>query len=149
MKEFEFTINGNKYSVEIRNFESNIATVEVNGTPYEVEIHKEMKQPKTPTLIRKEVKSQKGADSQQSPSGESGGGSSSSGGYQVNAPLPGTILDIHVKPGDQIKKGQNLITMEAMKMENSVLADKDGTVKEIKVSQGDNVLQDDLLIEME
>ncbi|MCF8217404.1 MAG: biotin/lipoyl-binding protein [Bacteroidales bacterium] len=148
MKEFEFTINGNKYSVEIRNFESNVATVEVNGTPYEVEVHKELKQPKTPTLIRKEVKSQKSAESSQSRPADSGGGSSS-GGFQVNAPLPGTILDIHVKPGDQIKKGQNLITMEAMKMENSVLAEKDGTVKEIKVSQGDSVLQDDLLIEME
>ncbi|MGM0612954.1 MAG: biotin/lipoyl-containing protein [Bacteroidota bacterium] len=146
MKEFEFTINGNKYSVEIRNFESNVATVEVNGTPYEVEIHKEMKQPKTPTLIRKEVKSQKSAEPSQSKQADS---SSDGAGYQVNAPLPGTILDIHVKPGDQIKKGQNLVTMEAMKMENSVLADKDGTVKEIKVSQGDNVLQDDLLIEME
>ena len=145
MKEFEFTINGNKYSVEIKNFESNVATVEVNGTPYDVEIHKEMKQPKTPTLVRKEVKSQKGSEASQKQQAEG----SSSGGHQVNAPLPGTILDIHIKPGDQIKKGQNLITMEAMKMENSVLAEKDGTVKEIKVSEGDNVLQDDLLIEME
>lgn len=141
MKEFEFTINGNKYSVEIKNFESNIATVEVNGTTYEVELHKEFKQPKTPKLVRKEVKSSQGAEkAEQAPSG---------GGFKVMAPLPGTILEIHVKPGDQIKKGQNIITMEAMKMENNVLAEKEGTVKAVKVAQGDSVLQDDLLIEME
>lgn len=143
MKEFEFTINGNKYSVEVKNVESNIATVEVNGTTYEVEIHKEFKQPKTPTLVRKEVKSPKGSEKINKDEPKSGGGST------VPAPLPGTILDIHVKAGDQVKKGQNLITMEAMKMENSVLSPKEGTVKDIKVSQGDSVLQDDVLIEME
>ena len=142
MKEFEFTINGNKYSVEIRNFESNVATVEVNGTTYDVELHKEIKQPKTPTLVRKEVKSSQGSGAvQQKPAAGSG--------FKVKAPLPGTILEIHIKPGDKINKGQNLITMEAMKMENNVLAEKEGTVKDIKVSQGDNVLQDDILIEME
>lgn len=144
MKEFEFTINGNKYSVEIRNVEANIATVEVNGTTYDVEIHKEIKQPKTPTIVRKEVKSPQGSQ-QIAKNAAAAGGS----GYKMKAPLPGTILEIHVKPGDQVKKGQNLITMEAMKMENNVLSEKDGTIKEIKVSQGDSVLQDDLLIEME
>ncbi|MFO8087471.1 MAG: biotin/lipoyl-containing protein [Bacteroidales bacterium] len=142
MKEFEFTINGNKYSVEIQNFESNIVTVEVNGTTYDVELHKEFKQPKTPKLVRKEIKSSQGAEKPaQAPSGGSG--------FKLMAPLPGTILEVHVKPGDQIKKGQNMITMEAMKMENNVLAEKDGTVKAVKVAQGDSVLQDDLLIEME
>ncbi len=140
MKEFEFTINGNKYSVEIKNLESNIATVEVNGTTYDVEIHKEIKQPKTPRLVRKEVNSTQQDQVKTN---------TSSAGYMVLAPLPGLILEIHVKPGEKITKGQNLITMEAMKMENSVKAEKDGTVKEIKVSQGDNVLQEDALIEME
>ncbi len=141
MKEFEFTINGNKYSVEIKDFESNIATVEVNGTTYDVEIHKEIKQPKTPRLVRKEISSPQQQDQVES--------KATSSGYVVQAPLPGTILEIHVKPGDKITKGQNLVTMEAMKMENSVKAEKDGTVKQIKVSQGDNVLQEDALIEME
>lgn len=144
MKEFEFTINGNKYSVEIRNVEANIATVEVNGTTYDVEIHKEMKQPKTPTIVRKEVKSPQGGHQI-----EKNAPAAAGSGYKMKAPLPGTILEIHVKPGDQVKKGQNLITMEAMKMENNVLSEKDGTIKEVKVSQGDSVLQDDLLIEME
>lgn len=146
MREFEFTIHGNKYSVEIKNVESNIATVEVNGTTYEVEIHKEFKQPKTPKLVRQEVKSSnKGFEETKQESKSKGGG----GGAKIQAPLPGTILDLHVKAGDQVKKGQKVITMEAMKMENSVQADKDGTVKDIKVSEGESVLQEDVLIEME
>ncbi len=140
MKEFDFTINGNKYSVEIKDFESNQATIEVNGTLYEVEVHKEIKQPKTPKLVRKEVPSPAGSDQIQKSSGQS---------FSVRAPLPGTILEIYVKQGDKIAVGQNLLNMEAMKMENNIKADKEGTIANIKVSTGDNVLQDDVLIEME
>jgi biotin carboxyl carrier protein len=71
-----------------------------------------------------------------------------SGLTKVKAPLPGNILSISVKTGDEIKKGQRLLIYEAMKMENEVLAEKDGTVANIKVSVGDTVLQGDLLIEI-
>ena len=52
MKKFSFTIRGNKYDVELHNIEDNIAEVEVNGSRYEVEIHKEIKTSKTPKLVR-------------------------------------------------------------------------------------------------
>ena len=62
MKKFKFTIHGNIYDVEINNFEGNIAEIEVNGTLYQVEVHKEVKQSKTPTLIRSVIPEQKKAN---------------------------------------------------------------------------------------
>ena len=59
----------------------------------------------------------------------------------MKSPLPGVILDIKVKEGDEVKKGQTLIILEAMKMENSINADKDGKVTAINVSKGESVLE--------
>ncbi len=58
------------------------------------------------------------------------------------------ILNIHVKEGDQIKVGAKLITLEAMKMENNINADKDGVIKAIRVKVGDSVLEGDVLVEI-
>ncbi|TAJ05737.1 biotin/lipoyl-binding protein [Marinilabiliaceae bacterium JC017] len=139
MKKFEFTIAGNKYQVEVKDFEDNIASLEVNGTAYEVEIHQEVKKAKTPKLVRKEVK-RKPFEGMVKKAG---------GAATVKAPLPGNIFKINVGVGDAVKKGDVLLIMEAMKMENNVLAEKEGTIKTIKVSVGDAVLQNDVLIEME
>jgi biotin carboxyl carrier protein len=141
MKKYDFSINGNKYHVHIKDIDDNIATVEVNGTPYSVEIHQEMKKQKTPKLVRQEVKPKPGEGHiVKQPS---------AGGHQIVAPLPGSIFKMLVKEGDSVKKGDTLMVMEAMKMENNVQADKDGTVKEIKVKEGDAVLQSDVLIVLE
>ena len=139
MKKFEFTISGNKYEVEIKKFEESIAKIEVNGTPYKVEVHKKTTAPKTPTLVRK-------------PLAKNGGGKiekQATGLYQIKAPLPGTIMQIMVKEGDTVQKGQKVLTMEAMKMENNVNAEKEGVVKSVKVAAGDSVLQSDVLLEIE
>ena len=65
----------------------------------------------------------------------------------VKSPLPGVILDIKVKVGDTVSKGQTVIILEAMKMENNINADKDGTVTAINVNKGDSVLEgNDLII---
>jgi biotin carboxyl carrier protein len=138
MNKFKFTIRGNEYDVEIGKIEDNVATIEVNGTTYEVEIHREVKQTKTPTLVRKVVPEQ-GKTVQ-----KKAGGST----IPVVAPLPGTIMEIKVRQGDIVKKGDTLLIMEAMKMENNVLAEKDGVVEKMNVRPGDNVLQGDVLIEL-
>jgi len=70
------------------------------------------------------------------------------GASSIIAPLPGLILKIHVKPGDPVKAGQNLVVMEAMKMENDVQASGNGTVKSILVKEGDSVNEGDVLIEL-
>ncbi|ASB50926.1 biotin/lipoyl-containing protein [Alkalitalea saponilacus] len=140
MKKFEFSISGNKYEVELKDVEDNVAHVEVNGTLYNVEIHREVKKSKTPRLVRSEAKVKPG---------EGNIVRKESVGSQVKAPLPGSIFKILVKEGDAIKKGDVLLIMEAMKMENTVMAEKEGTVKSIRVKTGDNVLQNDILIELD
>lgn len=66
----------------------------------------------------------------------------------VKSELPGQILQLLVSVGDEVKKGQALVILDAMKMENEVIARMDGIVKEISVNPGDNVMKDDLLISL-
>ncbi len=139
MKNFKFTISGNTYEVEIKNFEGTMADIEVNGTLYSVEVHREVKKTKTPTLVRAEL-----PPSNKEKIEKRGKGLPE----PVTAPLPGSIVEIMVRPGDVIKKGQVLLVMEAMKMENRIRAEKDGVVENVKVTKGENVLQGDILIEM-
>ena len=61
------------------------------------------------------------------------------GGEKVNAPMPGTILSVNVKVGDTVKKGQVLVVLEAMKMENEIMSPVDGTVTFVGVNQGATV----------
>ncbi len=140
MKKFGFTISGNRYDVEIKDLEDSVAQISVNGTSYEVEIHQEVRKSKTPKLVRKplEPKPGEGAVPQKA-----------TGAGAITAPLPGNIFKINVAVGDSVSKGDVLLIMEAMKMENNVLAVKDGVVKAIKVGLGDAVLQNDILIEFE
>lgn len=140
MKKYKFTISGNQYDVHLKDIEDNIAELDVNGTIYEVEIHGEVKTSKTPKLIRKPV--------QQMPGEGQIKKTESTGKHKVTAPLPGTILKINVSVGDVVTEGQNLMIMEAMKMENQIQTQKAGEVTAIKVSVGDSVLQDDVVIEI-
>ncbi len=64
----------------------------------------------------------------------------------VRAPLPGTILQVAVRPGDTVSLGQTLLVLEAMKMENEIKAPAEGLVAEVPVSQGDSVNAGDLLV---
>ncbi len=70
-------------------------------------------------------------------------------GNTVTAPLPGRIIDIKVKVGDEVKAGQEVLVLEAMKMENSVTTDYSGKVKQILVQAGDTVATDAVLLEIE
>ena len=104
--------------------------VNVNGTSYEVEIE-----------LVSETEAAKSAQSaaQQAPkaAGE---------GEKVTSPMPGTILDVKVKTGDSVKKGQVLIVLEAMKMENEIMAGVDGIVTSVAVSKGAAVGTGDMLL---
>ena len=143
MKKFNFIINGNNYEVEIQGFEDNVARVEVNGTSYNVEVQKELRVNKTPTLVR--------AESPQPSRKESKIPRvvSRTTNLAIKAPLPGTIISVLVKEGEKVTMGQKLLTMEAMKMENNVLSEKDGIVRVVKVKPGETVAQNDVLIEIE
>lgn len=68
---------------------------------------------------------------------------------QIEAPMPGLILDILVDKGDSVKKGDALVVLEAMKMENAILAPRDGVIKHVGVSKGMAVEKKHLLVEFE
>ena len=138
MRRYKFTIGGNKYNVEIKSLEENIAEIEVNGTSYHVELGNEIKTPQTPKLVRYTPPAPPTAPVLNTP-----------GLSLVKAPLPGTIIAIAVTPGMQIKLEEPVLVLEAMKMENNVFAEKPGIVKTIRVAVGDTVMQGDILIEIE
>jgi glutaconyl-CoA/methylmalonyl-CoA decarboxylase subunit gamma len=142
MKKFKFKIKGHDYDVEMINFEENIAKIDVNGTMYEVEIQRELKQPKTPKLVRQEILTTR-QDSKIKKA------ITKTAGHVVKCPLPGNIMQVFVKNGDVVKLGDKLVMYEAMKMENTILAEKDGTITNLSVQPGDNVLQDARLMEID
>ncbi len=143
MKKFKFTINGNQYETEILNIEDNVAEIEVNGTQYKVELDKEIKTTKTPKLVRPQAipstDSHPSVAKTSSPSAPKGAGS-------IKSPLPGVILEMYVREGDEVKMGQKLLMLEAMKMENNIEADKAGKVVSILKHKGDSVMEGDVLI---
>jgi glutaconyl-CoA/methylmalonyl-CoA decarboxylase subunit gamma len=141
MKNYKFTIGGSIYEVDILSFEGKVVKMEVNGTPYSVELQKEVKTSKTPVLVRTQVPQPTRSESKIKKN-------ISSSATPVKSPMPGIILHILVKEGDDVKVGQKLITMEAMKMENHVLAENEGKVTIIKVKAGDSVLQNATLLEI-
>lgn len=145
MRKFKFKINNNQYEVEIVNIEDNNAEVVVNGTKYSVEVDRKIQQSKTPTMIRSKAEpstdTHKSVARTSSPSSPKGTGT-------VKSPLPGTILSVKVKPGDVVKIGDQLLSLEAMKMENNIRSDKEGTVKSVRVNIGDAVLEGDILLEI-
>ena len=69
-------------------------------------------------------------------------------GRVVSAPMPGRIIRVLVKPGDKVEAGQDVVILEAMKMENSIMASAGGTVKQLLVAEGDTVAADAQLIEI-
>ena len=142
MKKFKFTISGKPYEVEVQDIEGNIATVNVNGTEYKVEME-EQAAPVVAPIARPAAKTTSAPTQSAAPKPAAATGGA---GYKMAAPLPGTIMQIFVKQGDAVKKGDKLLMYEAMKMENNLLAEADGTITAINCRQGDNVLQGDTLI---
>lgn len=143
MKEYKITINGSQYAVSVTEADETTANVTVNGTEYTVE-HEGVK-------ARKKVISKVSAPAAPAPAEASAAVRAAApkpsvGGVDIKSPLPGTILDVMVREGDTVKAGQRLILLEAMKMENNIDADRDGTIKAIKVKRGDSVLEGDILI---
>lgn len=140
-KEFKYRINGNLYKVTIGDIEDNIAHVEVNGTPYSVKMEQAPKPAPEKPVVRPVAAAPKPAAA--APARPTAAAAKSG----VKSPLPGVILDIKVNVGDMVKKGDTVIILEAMKMENNINADKDGKVTAVNVSKGDSVLEGtDLII---
>lgn len=136
MAEYIFTINGKDYKVNVKNIEKDIAEIELNDKAFNVNI----KQLGT-SIVRKNRPARKQTvqkHTETAPKGING----------VPAPLPGVILDVKVSVGDEISEGQDILIMEAMKMENSIQSPYAGTVKSIKVKRDDSVQEGEILMEI-
>jgi biotin carboxyl carrier protein len=130
LRRFRVRVNGKEYDVEIEEVSSQ---TQVQQTVSEA--------PETPVAARKtepvkkveEVKrSEPEVDERPSQSGDNGG-------TNVVSPMSGTILEVFVSVGDSVSVGQKLLILEAMKMENSILAESSGMVQQVKVRKGDNI----------
>ena len=141
MKEYKYTINGNKYEVVVGDITDNIATLTVNGEEYTVEMEK---QPE-PEKKKPVVKAAAAADSDDAPANKGAVNKANA----IKAPLPGVITDILVAEGDEVKAGDTVIVLEAMKMANNLAAEKDGKVTAICVKIGESVMEDDALVVIE
>jgi biotin carboxyl carrier protein len=139
MKSFKFKVHDNNYHVNLISHEGNDIEMEVNGTRYEVTLKQEVKTSKTPTLIRSASK-RPVEPLKVNPSSKK---------TKILAPIPGVILAVDIKVGDEVKVGQRLVQLEAMKMENNITSEKAGKITAVHVTVGQKVLQDEALIEIE
>ena len=142
MKEYKIKINGNDYNVAIDEAEGNTAKVEVNGTPFSVEFERPIAKPKAVSQVKRPAPA---AAPVAAPVAKPAA-ATSAGGNVVASPLPGVVLNINKQVGDAVKKGDTVLILEAMKMENAIEATCDGTIKEIKVQKGDSVLEGAALV---
>jgi biotin carboxyl carrier protein len=143
MKEYKYTINGNKYEVAIGEIVDNIATLTVNGEDYKVGMEREPEPEKKKPIVRP------AAAAETTTAAPAASGAAVNKANAVKAPLPGVITEILVEVGQTVEAGDNVIVLEAMKMANNLQAEKGGKVTAICVKVGQSVMEDDALVVIE
>jgi len=140
MGEYILNVNGKDYKVNVKSIEDSVADIEINGKGMKVNI-KQLGEPVKKAAPKKSAvkETQKETSSPQSSSG---------GVRKVNAPLPGVILNVMIREGETVREGQDMLIMEAMKMENSIQAPFAGKVLKVNVKRDDTVQEGDLLVEI-
>ena len=142
MKEYKYTIDGVEYKVEIGEIVDNVAEVTVNGEVYKVEMVPEKEPEKKKVVLG-------------NPNEQAAGEESATSAANVNtanavkSPLPGVVTEIKVAVGDEVKAGDTVLILEAMKMANNIEAEKDGKVTAICVKTGESVMEDAPLVVIE
>lgn len=154
MKQYKYTINGAQFDVTIDSIVGSKAKVEVNGIPFEVEMQgSSLVEEALPTVSTEAAAASAApaaapaAEAAAEAAAPAAAAKSGPGaGAPVKAPLPGVVTKILVKEGQSVKKGETVLVLEAMKMENNITAEADGTVTGICVSAGDSVMEGTTLI---
>ena len=133
MKAYKFKINGKEYNVAVNGIEGKNADVTVNGVNYQVELENEV----SPAVAAAPAAAAPAAQAAPAAAAPKPAGA----GKKIESPLPGVIVSVDVKEGQAVKRGQKVAVIEAMKMENEILAECDGTITAVHVKQGDSVLE--------
>lgn len=149
MKQYKYKINGAQFDVTIDSISGNLAKVEVNGIPFEVEMQgSSLVEEDLPTQTASAEATTTAAPA--APAAEATPASTAKGaagaGTPVKAPLPGVVTKVLVSAGQAVKKGDNVLVLEAMKMENNITAESDGNVTGICVAPGDSVMEGTVLL---
>ena len=138
---YKLTVNDQTYEVEIENINARPVVVTVDGQRFEV-IPEAANQPQVKTEAVSKVESKPVAMNPLPAANQPIGGNSS-----LNAPLPGTIVEVFVKAGDKVEAGQVVLIIEAMKMKNSIRSIRGGMLKNVFVNVGQSVAHKQALIE--
>ena len=138
MKEYKFKINGKDFHVAVNGISGTKADVTVNGVNYDVELENAV----APVQQAAPAQTAPVAPVASAPKAQAAAPAHATGGKAITSPLPGVIISVDVKEGSVVKRGQKVAVIEAMKMENDILADADGTVTAVHVSKGDTVAED-------
>lgn len=149
MKQYKYKVNEAEYDVTIKSIVGNKAQVEVNGIPFEVDMQgSSLVEENLPTVAATDGAAPAAAPA--APAAEAApvapAAAGPGAGAPVKAPLPGVVTAIPVKVGQNVKKGDNVLVLEAMKMENNITAEADGTVTGICVATGDSVMEGTVLL---
>ena len=149
MKQYKYKVNEAEYDVTIKSIVGNKAQVEVNGIPFEVDMQgSSLVEENLPTVAATDAAAPAAAPAapaaEAAPAAPAAAGPGA--GAPVKAPLPGVVTAIPVKVGQAVKKGDTVIVLEAMKMENNITAEADGTVTGVCVAPGDSVMEGTVLL---
>lgn len=148
MKQYKYKVNGAQYDVTINEIQGQLAKVVVNGIPFDVEMqNSQLSDDNLPDVTTTAAPAAApAAPVAAAPAATEAAPSGAGEGTPVKAPLPGVVTKINVSVGQQVKKGENVLVLEAMKMENNITAEVDGTVSGIAVKAGDSVLEGAVLL---
>ena len=150
MNKYQYKVQGVDYEVEIEEVEGNIAKVNVNGIPFEVELQKPINAAKHPQLAKPKVEAPKPVAAAPVaaavPAAPAQPAAAAGAGSPVKSPLPGTITEIKVAVGQQVNVGDIVLVLEAMKMQNNIEAEYAGTVTSITVKPGETVMEGAVLL---
>ena len=146
-KEFSFKINGAEYKCAVEEIEAGLTEVTVNGKKYTVETEKPVAPaPKAAPKAAPAAAPAPAAAAPKAAAPAPKAAAPAAAGAQVKSPLPGSVVKVCVNEGQDVKKGDTLLILESMKMENPILAEQDGKVAQVAVAAGQTVMQDDLLV---
>lgn len=151
MKKFKFSIDNNPFEVNVTELENGQIDVEVNGSNYIVTIDREgTKAANAPAPKAAPVAAPKAAAPKAAPKAAAPAAAPAAGGAvkTVKSALPGSVTKLVMEVGQAVKKGDTVMMIEAMKMENEIKAECDGTIAKFHVAAGQSVMADDKLFDI-
>jgi biotin carboxyl carrier protein len=164
LKTYQLTVNGHQYNVDLEDLDASPIVVKVNGKPFEVVVSEQgpARSPGRPAPGEEpEIEmdayvpsvyatyQEIDVDEPEPQGGAPDPEAVAEGALTVSAPMPGTILDIAVQPGDRVSQGDTLCNLEAMKMKSPIRSPVEGSIAQVLISEGQNVAYGDLLFTLD